>query len=112
MHPVLSISPIAQLAKQADPFSYVFLHGLNGDPERTWTHENGFYWPSRIAKDVPGSRVMVYGYNADFERALVKNETTIDAIAEGFVGQLIVKRQGDMVGFCHPCGQLVRNRVS
>lgn len=96
--------------------SYVFLHGLNGDPERTWTHENGFYWPSRIAKDIPGSRVMVYGYNADFERALVKNETSIDAIAGGFIGQLVVKRQGDLadrplVMIAHSLGGLVIKRV-
>lgn len=79
--------------------SYVLLHGLNGDPKTTWEHSNGFYWPAQIAKDISGSRVMVYGYNADFARALVENETTIDAIAEDLLSQLVVKRQGELVCF-------------
>jgi hypothetical protein len=40
---------------------------------------------------------MVYGYNADFERALVSNETDIKAIAGMLVSRLINKRTGDLV---------------
>jgi hypothetical protein len=38
---------------------------------------------------------MVYGYNADFERALVSNETDIKTIAGMLVSRLINKRNGD-----------------
>ena len=46
----------------------VLVHGLNGDPQRTWTATNGVFWPADL---LPGSlrnehaNVLVYGYNAD-----------------------------------------------
>ncbi|KAK4218468.1 hypothetical protein QBC37DRAFT_369078 [Rhypophila decipiens] len=60
----------------------VLVHGLNGDPQRTWTAPNGVFWPADL---LPGSlknehapikndgaqlrnqfaNVLVYGYNAD-----------------------------------------------
>jgi hypothetical protein len=44
---------------------------------------------------------MMYGYNADFERALVENKTTIKAIAQSLVSRLIVKREGELVSRTH-----------
>lgn len=46
----------------------VLVHGLNGDPQRTWTAKNGVFWPTDL---LPGSlkdaraNILVYGYNAD-----------------------------------------------
>ncbi|KAI0165165.1 hypothetical protein GGR52DRAFT_575258 [Hypoxylon sp. FL1284] len=46
----------------------VLVHGLNGDPEKTWTAKNGVFWPTDL---LPTSlrearaNVLVYGYNAD-----------------------------------------------
>ncbi|KAI5922953.1 hypothetical protein F4810DRAFT_720606 [Camillea tinctor] len=46
----------------------VLVHGLNGDPQKTWTAKNGVFWPSDL---LPTSlrearaNVLVYGYNAD-----------------------------------------------
>lgn len=46
----------------------VLVHGLNGDPQRTWTAPNGVFWPTDL---LPASlqtehvNVLVYGYNAD-----------------------------------------------
>lgn len=46
----------------------VLVHGLNGDPQKTWTAKNGIFWPSQLLpealKGAP-ARVLVYGYNAD-----------------------------------------------
>lgn len=79
----------------------MFLHGLNGSPKDTWTDETkdgtGFFWPRQVLADIPGCRVMTFGYNAAFERALVKNTTTINAIAQTFVNRLIDKRKGEHV---------------
>jgi len=76
----------------------VFLHGLNGHPQNTWENdETGFYWPAQLRKDIPEARVMVYGYNADFERALVDNKTDIKAIAGMLVSRLVNKRPGNLV---------------
>ncbi|KAI1377925.1 hypothetical protein F4677DRAFT_443844 [Hypoxylon crocopeplum] len=46
----------------------VLVHGLNGDPQKTWTAKNGAFWPTDL---LPTSlrearaNVLVYGYNAD-----------------------------------------------
>ncbi|KAK0725309.1 hypothetical protein B0H67DRAFT_126762 [Lasiosphaeris hirsuta] len=46
----------------------VLVHGLNGNPQKTWTAKNGVYWPADL---LPTSlknehaNVLVYGYNAD-----------------------------------------------
>ncbi|CAJ2509255.1 Uu.00g142810.m01.CDS01 [Anthostomella pinea] len=46
----------------------VLVHGLNGDPQKTWTAKNGVFWPADL---LPTSlrearaNVLVYGYNAD-----------------------------------------------
>ncbi|CAM1508100.1 Fc.00g049480.m01.CDS01 [Cosmosporella sp. VM-42] len=99
---------------------YVFLHGLNGHPRKTWSYEPsdsaGFFWPAQILVDIPGCRVMTFGYNAAFERALVDNTTTINAIAQTFVNRLIDSRTGKdmnrpLVLIAHSLGGLVIKRA-
>nr|CDP29941.1 Putative protein of unknown function [Podospora anserina S mat+] len=47
----------------------VLVHGLNGDPLKTWTsRENGVYWPVDLlpaALKDQHANILVYGYNAD-----------------------------------------------
>lgn len=47
----------------------VLVHGLNGDPRRTWTaKENGTFWPTQllpVSLKSAQARILVYGYNAD-----------------------------------------------
>ncbi|KAH9906070.1 hypothetical protein F4778DRAFT_693094 [Xylariomycetidae sp. FL2044] len=46
----------------------VLVHGLNGDPQKTWTAKNSVFWPADL---LPTSlrearaNILVYGYNAD-----------------------------------------------
>ncbi|KAI0832148.1 hypothetical protein F5Y06DRAFT_281158 [Hypoxylon sp. FL0890] len=46
----------------------VLVHGLNGDPQKTWTAKNGVFWPADLLptslRDVRAN-ILVYGYNAD-----------------------------------------------
>lgn len=43
----------------------MFVHGLNGNWVRTWTHENGTFWPKDLLHNtVPGARVYSYGYQS------------------------------------------------
>ncbi|RYP49449.1 hypothetical protein DL768_004859 [Monosporascus sp. mg162] len=46
----------------------VLVHGLNGDPEKTWTAKNGVFWPADLLptslRDARAN-ILVYGYNAD-----------------------------------------------
>lgn len=46
----------------------VLIHGLNGDPRRTWTAKNGVFWPTAllpVSLKSAKARILVYGYNAD-----------------------------------------------
>ncbi|CZR63528.1 uncharacterized protein PAC_13425 [Phialocephala subalpina] len=53
----------------ADPtdatLDIVFVHGLTGNRDKTWTHTNDFFWPLELAKDIPTARIMTFGYDAD-----------------------------------------------
>ncbi|KAI8945547.1 hypothetical protein F4801DRAFT_568034 [Xylaria longipes] len=46
----------------------ILVHGLNGDPQKTWTAKNGVFWPADllpISLREARANVLVYGYNAD-----------------------------------------------
>jgi hypothetical protein len=46
----------------------VLIHGLNGDPRKTWTAKNGVFWPTDllpVSLKSAKARILVYGYNAD-----------------------------------------------
>ena len=48
--------------------SIVLVHGLNGQPKRTWTASNNLYWPAELLPETLKERpanILVYGYNAD-----------------------------------------------
>lgn len=47
----------------------VFVHGLNGDPHRTWTSEHTkVFWPAQLLPalvEEEKARVLVYGYDSE-----------------------------------------------
>ncbi|CAK7228384.1 hypothetical protein SCUCBS95973_006863 [Sporothrix curviconia] len=46
----------------------ILVHGLNGQPKRTWTASNSLYWPAELLPETLKdchANVLVYGYNAD-----------------------------------------------
>ena len=45
--------------------SVVFVHGLTGNGETTWTHSNGKFLPDLIIKRYPSMRLMTFGYDAN-----------------------------------------------
>jgi hypothetical protein len=47
--------------------SIVFVHGLTGNRESTWTDKKtGVFWPWQLLKkDIANSRILTFGYDAD-----------------------------------------------
>ena len=44
--------------------SIVFVHGLTGNRETTWTHKEAkVFWPQAfLARDLPNTRILTFGY--------------------------------------------------
>ncbi|KEF62369.1 uncharacterized protein A1O9_00341 [Exophiala aquamarina CBS 119918] len=65
-------SGVKVLYEPQDPVvDVVFVHGLTGDRERTWTHPgNGVCWPRDILpQNLPDARILTFGYDAYVVRA-------------------------------------------
>ena len=105
------------MKKASNPrHSYIIVHGLNGHPTHTWTHSNGFFWPWNLKAHLKNARVMVYGYNADFERAWGSNKASIKTVADSFVLDMIDDREDNdqfrpLVLVAHSLGGLIIKRA-
>ncbi|MDR4497826.1 MAG: hypothetical protein MRK02_07900 [Candidatus Scalindua sp.] len=42
----------------------VFVHGLNGDPYKTWTNNEDFFWPKWLINDLPEADLWTVAYDA------------------------------------------------
>ncbi|KAJ4047520.1 hypothetical protein NW761_007423 [Fusarium oxysporum] len=61
----------------------VFLHGLRGDREKTWT-KNGVVWPKDLlSNDIPATRIFLFGYDTNItspgQSGVTKTEIHSDA---------------------------------
>jgi hypothetical protein len=90
-------------AKPTDAHSIVAVHGLNGDPFRTWTTEGSEkMWlkdPSLLPSNLKNSRILTYGYNTMV--TAVFSKTSSDRIlqhAHTLVAQLVADREVSLVG--------------
>ncbi len=57
------------------PVDIIAIHGLNGHPFTTWTHENGTLWlKDLLPGQLPGCRVYTYGYPSQvlFSKSLME----------------------------------------
>lgn len=80
----------------------VFVHGLQGNPQNTWTSENSkIFWPEQLLPPIleeQHARILVYGYDADitsFTDGVSKDK--IHNHAEHLVAELAANRR-----VCHP----------
>ncbi|KAF5577876.1 ribonuclease p mrp [Fusarium pseudocircinatum] len=97
----------------------VFLHGLRGDREETWT-KNGVLWPKDLLPDdVPASRIFLFGYDANitsFDRSGA-TKTEIHSDAEDVCAKLAAERLGTdtvdrpIIFVAHSLGGLVAAQI-
>jgi hypothetical protein len=66
----------------APAFDIVFIHGLNGHPITTWTHDNGEFWPGWLADEFPHAGVHSVGYSASIVGKTEKPELNLHERAE------------------------------
>jgi pimeloyl-ACP methyl ester carboxylesterase len=86
---------------QSDTLSSVlFIHGLTGHREKTWTKGEAEPWPkSLLPRDLPTARIIMYGYDADILRLTDKNvgQNTIQDHAKNLINDLCALRK-DAIG--------------
>ncbi|KAL2817671.1 hypothetical protein BDW59DRAFT_152466 [Aspergillus cavernicola] len=81
---------------------FVFVHGLNprarnDHPFHTWTHENGTFWPrDYLPRDIPQTRVFVYGYNSTVTDARTMSTASIKDHANTLLNLLDMERNEQM----------------
>ena len=76
----------------------MFVHGLTGNAYNTWLHtETGTHWPSKLlGQDIPNSRILSFGYDADVVNILGGGPTSHSRLsnhAESLVGKLVRERE-------------------
>ncbi|KAK4199523.1 hypothetical protein QBC40DRAFT_176104, partial [Triangularia verruculosa] len=101
----------AQAKSNTPAVDVVLVHGLDGDPIKTWTEpDSGVLWPKTLLPEkFPGARVMSFGYNADMY--LNRSKAGIRANAEALLASLNGRRRGDpnrpIVFVAHCLGGLI-----
>jgi hypothetical protein len=75
----------------------VFVHGLNPHsrnqyPYEAWTHENGVFWPTFLAEDIPYTRILVYGYNSNISNPQVMSTASVRDHADTLLNLLDMER--------------------
>ncbi|KAI9889078.1 MAG: hypothetical protein M1814_005801 [Vezdaea aestivalis] len=93
----------------------IAVHGLQGHPYRTWTHENGHLWiRDSLTESIPFARIMTFGYDSMI--AFSKSVAKIDDKALDLLNQLTlmrrpledsVPRPRPIVFICHSFGGIV-----
>ncbi|KXJ90246.1 P-loop containing nucleoside triphosphate hydrolase protein, partial [Microdochium bolleyi] len=102
----------------------ILVHGLNGDPQRTWTAKtNGVFWPTDLLpttlKDARAN-VLVYGYNADVyskKHGANPSDNFIYLHAQTMVTSLTHFRKDELssrnpiIWVCHSLGGILTKRA-
>ncbi|KAI9697680.1 MAG: hypothetical protein M1836_004630 [Candelina mexicana] len=75
--------------------SVVFIHGLTGNRETTWTDpKTGTCWPqAQLPADLPQARIFTYGYDADVVRIFqTASSNTVRDHGKGLANELSLRR--------------------
>jgi hypothetical protein len=78
----------------------IAIHGICGDPLKTWTHDSGALWlRDFLPEDINGARVFSFGYDA--EVALTKSLATLDDFARSLLNNIKMERNGNVRAFVY-----------
>ncbi|KAG5987336.1 hypothetical protein E4U43_005118 [Claviceps pusilla] len=101
----------------------VLVHGLNGDPEKTWTASNGCFWPRDLLPTAlrgAQANILTYGYNADvYSRKNDRSASNnfIHQHAQTLVTNLTMFRKSEgtyrnpIIWVCHSLGGILVKRA-
>lgn len=95
---------------QQTRFDLVAIHGINGHPFKTWTHQNGDNWLEYLFSDLADTRIMTFGYNA---QVFTSSKGCVSDFAEQLLQHLTsIRRSTDsierpIIFVCHSLGGLV-----
>lgn len=99
--------------KEEAVLDIVFIHGITGDPEETWTNRSDVFWPCWLVDDL--SRVCIYtaGYPSSIFEKWTKKEMDLheraSSLAEHLVSYGLGKRP--IVIICHSLGGLIAKEM-
>ena len=92
----------------------IAVHGLQGHPFATWTHDDGNLWlKDDLPGDVPSARILSFGYDSNI--AFSRSVVTVEDIASQLLNDLYNEREKDeaiaakrpIVFVCHSLGGIV-----
>ena len=58
------LSPLLLPHSSCHTVDIIFVHGLNGHREKSWTNQASELWPLWFREDLEGTRAWTYGYDA------------------------------------------------
>ncbi|KAM7211892.1 hypothetical protein V8F06_012734 [Rhypophila decipiens] len=111
----ISVLTTARDEMSSPGLDIVFVHGLRGHREKTWTSKSGVFWPrDLLPKDLPGTRVMSWGYDAavvQFFSSESASQASLFAHGKSLLEDISAKRRRGrkrpILWVCHSLGGLV-----
>ena len=100
----------------------IFIHGLQGHPERSWigtnTANKKVFWPlEALPEDRPDVRVMTYGYDSRISRGPMQGACQMNISEQGraFLSNIVAQRRNcqgrPLVIVAHSLGGLITKRA-